>query len=100
MQGGSAMPKVVHTTCPYCGVGCGVEVKVADGAVTVSGDKQHPANLGRLCSKGTALDQTLDNEGRLLHPIVNGQRATWEGSSSPLPGRRKIPRFFWKPISS
>ena len=51
---------------------------VADGVVTVSGDKQHPANLGRLCSKGTALAETLDNEGRLLYPIVDGQRATWD----------------------
>ncbi len=52
-----------------------MEVKVADGVVTVSGDRQHPANFGRLCSKGTALAQTLDNEGRLLYPIVDGQRA-------------------------
>jgi assimilatory nitrate reductase catalytic subunit len=46
--------------------------------VTVSGDKSHPANFGRLCSKGTALDQTLDIEGRLLYPIVDGRRATWD----------------------
>jgi len=78
MQSSLAMPDAVRTTCPYCGVGCGVEVKVAAGAVTVSGDQQHPANLGRLCSKGTALDQTLDNEGRLLYPIVNGQRTSWD----------------------
>ncbi len=68
----------VRTTCPYCGVGCGVAVNVADGVVTVSGDKHHPANLGRLCSKGSALDQTLDSEGRLLHPVVDGLRATWD----------------------
>jgi assimilatory nitrate reductase catalytic subunit len=75
MQGIAALD-VVRTTCPYCGVGCGVEVNVAD--VSVSGDKQHPANLGRLCSKGTALAETLDIEGRLLYPIVDGQRATWD----------------------
>ena len=73
-----AMPDSVRTTCPYCGVGCGVEVKVAEGEVTVGGDRQHPANLGRLCSKGTALDQTLDSEGRLLYPVVDGQRASWD----------------------
>jgi assimilatory nitrate reductase catalytic subunit len=55
-----------------------VEVKVAADEVTVSGDRQHPANLGRLCSKGAALGQTLDHEGRLLHPIVDGQRASWD----------------------
>jgi assimilatory nitrate reductase catalytic subunit len=71
-------PTTVLTTCPYCGVGCGVEVKVADGGVTVTGDRQHPANLGRLCSKGTALAETLDNEGRLLYPIIHGQRTSWD----------------------
>jgi assimilatory nitrate reductase catalytic subunit len=68
----------VFTTCPYCGVGCGVEAKVADGVATVTGDRQHPANFGRLCSKGSALAETLDEEGRLLYPIVDGQRATWD----------------------
>ena len=74
----TTMPDVVRTTCPYCGVGCGVDVKVAAGAVNVTGDRQHPANLGRLCSKGTALDQTLDDEGRLLYPIVAGRHASWD----------------------
>jgi len=78
MQSGIAMPESVRTTCPYCGVGCGVVMNVAAGAVTVTGDRQHPANFARLCSKGTALDQTLDNEGRLLYPIVDGQRASWD----------------------
>ncbi|MGA7748888.1 MAG: molybdopterin-dependent oxidoreductase [Gallionella sp.] len=72
------MPDSVRTTCPYCGVGCGVEVNVAAADVAVTGDRQHPANLGRLCSKGTALAETLDNEGRLLYPIVAGQRASWD----------------------
>ena len=52
MQGG------VRTTCPYCGVGCGV-VALPDG--TIKGDTAHPANRGRLCSKGTALALTLDD---------------------------------------
>ena len=76
MSNSLAMPESVRTTCPYCGVGCGVVMKVAD--VTVTGDRQHSANFGRLCSKGAALDQTLDNEGRLLYPIVDGQRASWD----------------------
>ena len=72
----------VLTTCPYCGVGCGVEVKVDEDGVMLTGDKQHPANFGRLCSKGAALADTLvdtlDGEGRLLHPLIDGQRASWD----------------------
>jgi len=67
----------VLTTCPYCGVGCGVEVKIGE-AISLTGDRQHPANSGRLCSKGAALADTLDSEGRLLYPMVNGQRASWD----------------------
>jgi len=63
-----------RTTCPYCGVGCGVLV---DAAGAVRGDPAHPANAGRLCSKGTALGETLDQPGRLLHPEVDGKRASW-----------------------
>ena len=71
--------KEVRTTCPYCGVGCGVIAKIAtDGTVSVKGDPDHPANLGRLCSKGSALAETLDLDGRLLHPQVNGAQASWD----------------------
>ena len=66
-----------RTTCPYCGVGCGV-LAGADG--TVRGDPEHPANRGRLCSKGTALGETLDQPGRLLHPEVDGKRASWDAA--------------------
>lgn len=66
------------TTCPYCGVGCGVlATKQADGSVSIKGDPDHPANFGRLCSKGSALGETLDLEGRLLHPEIEGKRASW-----------------------
>lgn len=75
------MATEVKTTCPYCGVGCGVIAKIADdGAVTVKGDPDHPANLGRLCSKGSALAETIDLGGRLLHPQVNGERVTWDSA--------------------
>lgn len=71
----------VRTTCPYCGVGCGVVARVADdGGVTVKGDPRHPANYGRLCSKGAALAETIDLEGRLLHPQVDGERSDWDGA--------------------
>ncbi|PWV65842.1 nitrate reductase [Plasticicumulans acidivorans] len=69
----------VRTTCPYCGVGCGVVASVAaDGSVTVRGDSEHPANLGRLCSKGSALAETLALDDRLLHPSIDGQRVDWD----------------------
>ncbi len=70
--------KITRTTCPYCGVGCGLTAtRRTDGSVELQGDPEHPANLGRLCSKGSALDQTLDLEGRLLHPVVDGRRTDW-----------------------
>ncbi|HET7715472.1 MAG TPA: nitrate reductase [Bauldia sp.] len=69
----------IRTTCPYCGVGCGVIADVsADGSVAVRGDPDHPANFGRLCSKGSALADVLVEEGRLLHPEIDGKRASWD----------------------
>ncbi len=44
----------------------------------VRGDPAHPANAGRLCSKGSALGETLGTERRLLVPEINGQRASWD----------------------
>ena len=70
---------MVCTTCPYCGVGCGI-VATPDGrgGAEIAGDKDHPANRGRLCSKGAALGETLSLEDRLLHPEADGRRVSWE----------------------
>ncbi len=69
----------VKTTCPYCGVGCGVAVsREAEGSVRVAGDPEHPANFGGLCSKGSALGDTLGLEDRLLYPEIGGRRASWD----------------------
>lgn len=69
----------IRTTCPYCGVGCGVlATKAGDGSISVEGDPGHPANFGRLCSKGSALADTLSLDGRLLYPQIGEQRATWD----------------------
>ncbi|MEM9277444.1 MAG: molybdopterin-dependent oxidoreductase [Pseudomonadota bacterium] len=71
--------KGVKTTCPYCGVGCGIIAKrEADGSVEISGDPDHPANYGRLCSKGSALGETVGLDGRLLFPEVDGKRTDWD----------------------
>lgn len=79
MLTGKPMPVETKTTCPYCGVGCGVIATVADdGTVSVKGDPDHPANFGRLCSKGSALAETIDLDGRLLHPEIHGKRVAWD----------------------
>ena len=64
----------ICTTCPYCGVGCGIKT---DG-IELQGDKQHPANAGRLCVKGSSVLETLGDQGRLLQPEVNGQVVSWD----------------------
>ncbi len=69
----------VNTTCPYCGVGCGVAAKFnSDGMLSVSGDEAHPSNLGRVCSKGAALHETVNLEGRLLTPEISGEQVSWD----------------------
>ena len=83
----------IRTTCPYCGVGCGISARVestgvtGERAVTISGDKEHPANLGRLCSKGTHLGETVGLEGRLLYPEIGGERTDWEEALSLVAAR-------------
>ena len=65
----------LRTTCPYCGVGCGI---IATPPGTITGDPTHPANFGRLCSKGAALAETLaDGPDRLLRPRIRGRDASW-----------------------
>jgi assimilatory nitrate reductase catalytic subunit len=71
------------TTCPYCGVGCGVET---DG-ITVAGDKSHPANAGSLCVKGAALAESLDMPSRLLSPQLAGQQISWSEATGEIAQR-------------
>ncbi|MCU6668981.1 nitrate reductase [Enterobacteriaceae bacterium H4N4] len=67
-----------RTTCPYCGVGCGVIARVDADEVSVRGDESHPANRGRLCVKGSALGETTGLAGRLLYPEVDDQPVSWD----------------------
>jgi assimilatory nitrate reductase catalytic subunit len=74
--------RATRTTCPYCGVGCGVlATPDGRGGAAISGDGEHPANFGRLCSKGSALGETVGLEDRLLYPMIrcdNGmERVAW-----------------------
>ena len=68
-----------RSTCPYCGVGCGVIIQTEGNAITgVRGDPQHPANFGRLCTKGSTLHLTAAraaaDQTRLLVPQLRAQR--------------------------
>jgi assimilatory nitrate reductase catalytic subunit len=78
------MAEARYTTCPYCGVGCGLVVSPTVDGWAVGGDPAHPANRGRLCSKGAALMDTVTAEDshpagpvRLLHPSVDGRQTAW-----------------------
>ncbi len=71
--------RATRTTCPYCGVGCGIlATPEAGGGAAISGDPEHPANFGRLCSKGSALGETLGLEDRLLYPMIRCSKGTME----------------------
>ncbi len=76
-----------RSLCPYCGVGCGLLVGVAENRIKrVRGDASHPANYGLLCTKGALLNQILDAPGRLLYPQARAsldapfRKTSWEES--------------------
>ena len=78
-----------RSTCPYCGVGCGVIIESDGAQITgVRGDPEHPANFGRLCTKGSTLHLTataeITRQTRLLQPMLRNERGaapqaiTWD----------------------
>ncbi|MDX2219732.1 MAG: molybdopterin-dependent oxidoreductase [Burkholderiales bacterium] len=79
-----------RSACCYCGVGCGVIIESDGNQVTgVRGDPDHPANFGKLCSKGSTLALTMQPgamSGRARHPELRTQRdqprqrATWDAT--------------------
>lgn len=71
--------RATRTTCAYCGVGCGI-LATPDGlgGAAISGDPDHPANFGRLCSKGSALGETLGLANRLLYPMIRCDKGSME----------------------
>ncbi|MBE2263188.1 MAG: molybdopterin-dependent oxidoreductase [Burkholderiaceae bacterium] len=80
-----------RSTCPYCGIGCGVVISSDGGQISgVRGDPDHPANFGRLCSKGSTLHltatQAVTRQTRLLQPMQRLQRGqaaeaiSWDGA--------------------
>jgi assimilatory nitrate reductase catalytic subunit len=67
------------STCPYCGVGCGVIIESRGDEITgVRGDPDHPANFGKLCTKGSTLHlsarKVVQLQTRLLHPQLRAMR--------------------------
>jgi assimilatory nitrate reductase catalytic subunit len=86
------------STCPYCGVGCGVIIESEGAQITgVRGDPDHPANFGRLCSKGSTLHLTaaasIARQTRLLTPMRRTTRTaaphavTWDAALDEIADR-------------
>ncbi|MFJ1705048.1 molybdopterin-dependent oxidoreductase [Kitasatospora sp. NPDC088346] len=77
---GPKVTSTVRTACSYCGVGCGIVLDVAvDGAgrrtvAKAAGDRSHPANAGRLCTKGATSADMLAGGGRLGTALVRTER--------------------------
>lgn len=77
----------IKTLCPYCGVGCGLEVsnveKNGKSSLKVMGDRQHPSSLGKVCVKGATIAESLDQD-RLLYPMFRRslhdkfERISWD----------------------
>ena len=73
-----------RSTCPYCGVGCGVEAGVKNGRiVAIRGDRSHPANFGKLCPKPAGLPEAVHHPDRLTHPLRRKrgggfERVSWD----------------------
>lgn len=71
------MKRETKSTCCYCGVGCGVIIESeGDRIVDVRGDPDHPANFGRLCTKGATLHLTARHDTRALYPEMRRERAS------------------------
>jgi sulfite reductase (NADPH) flavoprotein alpha-component len=67
--------KQIRTVCPYCGVGCGMILHAENGRVAkVTGDKNHPANFGRLCTKGITCAEALTAKDRLVSSFARANR--------------------------
>jgi NADPH-dependent sulfite reductase flavoprotein alpha-component len=81
---GTAAPaRELRTVCSYCGVGCGIAVTADGGSITKSvGDRSHPANAGRLCTKGATHVDLMHAPGRLSTALVRPSRGE---AASPVP---------------
>src|SRR5262249_47736737 len=83
-----------RSVCPFCGVGCGLLVRVRDGRVDeVAGDPIHPVNRGRTCRKPLELPHAVHAADRATVPLLRGSRgagfrpAGWDHAFAQLAGR-------------
>ncbi|OKP99587.1 bifunctional nitrate reductase/sulfite reductase flavoprotein subunit alpha [Paenibacillus sp. P46E] len=68
---------LIKSVCPYCGVGCGIVLEVSDNRVVkITGDKEHPANFGRLCTKGSTAAAAITESGRMEYAYNRPSRGT------------------------
>src|SRR5512138_2554503 len=75
--------KIVPTTCPYCGTGCGLNLVVKDGkVVNVAAWQRHPVNEGKLCPKGRYAHEFIHRKDRLTKPLIKKDgkfvEASWD----------------------
>jgi len=84
-SGSLSSQTTTKTNCPYCGVGCGVEATVENNKIiAVKGNPEHPANLGRLCVKGSSLHETQGFHNRILSPRIQGENVSWDKATSTI----------------
>jgi ferredoxin-nitrate reductase len=90
----------IKTLCPYCGVGCGLEVSISEDNSTtkVRGDKTHPSNQGMVCVKGATIIEALEKD-RLLHPMMRDslnqefRRVSWDEALNQIVQRIQTYQF-------
>ncbi len=98
LQADARGERETRSTCPYCGVGCGVLIRTQGAQIVdVRGDPEHPANFGRLCSKGSTLHLTaaphVSAQARLLQPMQRARRGAaptaigWDDALATLSNR-------------
>src|SRR5256885_13815996 len=87
-------PSQVRTACPYCGVGCGVlATPDGNGGAPITGDPEHPANLGRVCSQGSALGENLGVRDRACYSMIPCSKGTMERAALVHPPHQFAPRL-------
>lgn len=97
----------IKTLCPYCGVGCGLEVVLPDSAPIakpqtwkVRGDRAHPSNQGMVCVKGATILESIDKD-RLRHPMMRDsldqpfEQVTWDQAMERIVERLQTVRATW-----
>ena len=91
-----ALPSTVDTVCGYCGVGCGLTLSLKDGdpdtVASTKGNPKHPANFGRLCTKGNTTADMLNAPGRLTTALWRPTRDDEQRRRRPEAGHQQRDR--------